>query len=148
MARSIDKSLHITSVTLCPLIGPERLDHWLIMEQMVALQVVMSMSLKNLRDLLISGESITTRLLTLLLSLLVVLLPPNVAGPAIAILHQYAYTGQGKMIHSSTQLEWYKNDVNNRSIKVARGLQHILTNDGYAIKCKRWVALHCPTYLY
>jgi len=54
-------------------------------------------------------------------------------GPAIAILHQYAYTGQGKTIHSSGQLEWYKNDVNDKSIKVSGGLQRILTNDGYAI---------------
>ena len=54
-------------------------------------------------------------------------------GPAIAILHQYAYTGQGKTIHSSGQLEWYKNDVNDKSIKVAGGLQCILTSDGYVI---------------
>ena len=33
-------------------------------------------------------------------------------GPAIAIMHQYAYTGKGKTIHSCGQLEWYKNDVN------------------------------------
>jgi len=43
-------------------------------------------------------------------------------GSVIAILHQYAYTGQGKTIHSSGQLEWYKNDVNDKSIKVAGGL--------------------------
>ncbi len=54
-------------------------------------------------------------------------------GPAITILHQYAYTRQGKTIHSSGQLEWYKNDVNNKSIKVAGGLQCILTNNGYVI---------------
>jgi len=54
-------------------------------------------------------------------------------GPAIVILHQYAYTGQGKTIHSSAQLEWYKNDVNDKSMKVAGGLQRILTNDGYVI---------------
>ncbi len=54
-------------------------------------------------------------------------------GPAIAILHQYTYTGQGKSIHSSGQLEWYKNNVNDKSIKVAGGLQCILTNDGYII---------------
>jgi len=29
-------------------------------------------------------------------------------GPTIVILHQYAYTGQGKTIHSSAQLKWYK----------------------------------------
>jgi len=54
-------------------------------------------------------------------------------GPVVAILHQYAYTGQGKTIHSSGQLEWYKNDVNDKSIKVSGGMQHILTNDGYVI---------------
>jgi len=58
---------------------------------------------------------------------------PTQYGPIIAILHQYAYTGQGKTIHSSGQLEWYKNDVNDKSIKVAGGLQCILTNDGYVI---------------
>jgi len=54
-------------------------------------------------------------------------------GPVIAILYQYAYTGQGKTIHSSGQLEWYKNDMNDKSIKVAGGMQCILTNDGYVI---------------
>jgi len=54
-------------------------------------------------------------------------------GPAIAIMHQYAYTGQGKTIHSSGQLEWYKNNVNDKSIKVAGGLQCILNFDGYVI---------------
>ena len=48
-------------------------------------------------------------------------------GPAIAIMHQYAYTGKGKTIHSCGQLEWYKNDVNDKSIKVQGGLQCILT---------------------
>ncbi len=36
----------------------------------------------------------------------------------IAILHWYAYTGLGTSIHSPSQLEWYKNDVNDHSIKV------------------------------
>jgi len=54
-------------------------------------------------------------------------------GPIVAILHQYAYTGQGKTIHSSGQLEWYKNDVNDKSIKVSGGMQCILTNNGYVI---------------
>ncbi len=49
-------------------------------------------------------------------------------GPVIAILHQYAYTGQ-----ASGQLEWYKNDMNDKSIKVAGGMQCIQTNDGYVI---------------
>jgi len=38
-----------------------------------------------------------------------------------------------KTILSSAQLEWYKNDVNDKSMKVARGLQCILTNDRYVI---------------
>jgi hypothetical protein len=51
--------------------------------------------------------------------------------PVIAILHQYAYVGDGKIIHSSAQLEWYKNDVNDRSMKVTDGLQRIKTLEGY-----------------
>jgi hypothetical protein len=51
-------------------------------------------------------------------------------GPVIAILNQYAYVGRGRSIHSSCQLEWYKNEVNDRSIKVG-GLQQITTLDGY-----------------
>ena len=54
-------------------------------------------------------------------------------GPVIAILPQYAYLGSGKTIHSATQLEYYQNDVNDQSIKVAGGLQCILTLDGYII---------------
>jgi hypothetical protein len=54
-------------------------------------------------------------------------------GPVIAVMHQYAYTGKGKTIHSCGQLEWYKNDVNDKSIKVPGSLQRIQTNDGYAI---------------
>jgi hypothetical protein len=54
-------------------------------------------------------------------------------GPVIAIMHQYVYTGKGKTIHSCGQLEWYKNDVNDKSIKVPGGLQRIQTNDSYAI---------------
>jgi hypothetical protein len=44
-----------------------------------------------------------------------------------------SYTGKGKTIHSCGQLEWYKNDVNDKSIKVPGGLQRIQINDGYAI---------------
>jgi hypothetical protein len=31
-------------------------------------------------------------------------------GPVIAIMHQYAYTGKGKTIHSCGQLEWYSQE--------------------------------------
>jgi hypothetical protein len=39
-------------------------------------------------------------------------------GEVIAIMHQYAYTGKGGTIHSSGQLEWCGNDVNDCSIKI------------------------------
>jgi hypothetical protein len=54
-------------------------------------------------------------------------------GPAIVILNQYAYIEKGKTLHSSGQLEWFGQDVNERSVKVANGLQRILTLDGYVI---------------
>ena len=52
-------------------------------------------------------------------------------GPVIVIMHWYAYLGKGKTIHSCGQLEWFKNDVNDKSIKISGGLQRITTNDGY-----------------
>ena len=53
-------------------------------------------------------------------------------GPIIAIMHQYALLGKGTSIHSPGQLEWFKNEVNDRSIKTG-GLQCITTLDGYII---------------
>jgi hypothetical protein len=54
-------------------------------------------------------------------------------GEVIAIMHQYAYTGRGGTIHSSGQLEWCGNDVNDRSIKIDGGRQRLTTPDGYVI---------------
>ena len=54
-------------------------------------------------------------------------------GEVIAIMHQYAYTGKGGTIHSSGQLEWCGNDVNDRSIKIEGGRQRLTTPDGYVI---------------
>ena len=51
-------------------------------------------------------------------------------GDVIIILRQYAYHGLGRTIHSAGQLEWYKNRVEDRSMKV-NGIQCIFTNDGY-----------------
>jgi hypothetical protein len=62
-------------------------------------------------------------------------------GPVIAILHQYAHVGDGKTIHSSAQLEWYKNDVNDHSMKVADGLQRITTVEGYVHPITIWNGL-------
>ena len=53
-------------------------------------------------------------------------------GSVICIFHQYAIIGTGKTIHSSGQIEHFKNHVDDRSMKVG-GLQHIRTNDNYTI---------------
>jgi hypothetical protein len=45
----------------------------------------------------------------------------------IAIMHQYALLGKYASIHSPSQLEWYKNDVNDKSVHVPGGLQCITT---------------------
>jgi hypothetical protein len=44
-------------------------------------------------------------------------------GEVIAIMHQYAYTGRGGTIHSSGQLKWCGNDINDHSIKIEGGRQ-------------------------
>jgi hypothetical protein len=44
-------------------------------------------------------------------------------GEVIAIMHQYAYTGKGGTIHSSGQLKWCGNNVNDHSIKIDGGRQ-------------------------
>ena len=48
-------------------------------------------------------------------------------------MHQYAYHGKGKTIHSSVQVENYGNDVNDKSLKVRGGTQCLATLDGCAI---------------
>jgi len=53
-------------------------------------------------------------------------------GEVILILRNYAYHGQNRTLHSSGQLEWYKNKVYDGSIK-AGGRQVIKTLDGYYI---------------
>jgi hypothetical protein len=54
-------------------------------------------------------------------------------GYVIAIMHQYTLLNKGSTIHSLCQLEWYKNDVNDKSINVPGGVQRIQTLDGYII---------------
>ena len=53
-------------------------------------------------------------------------------GPVIVIMRQYAYHGQGRTIHSSAQVEHFKNKVDDRSMKVG-GTQCIRTNDGFVL---------------
>jgi len=58
-------------------------------------------------------------------------------------MHQYAYLGKGKIIHSSGQIVYYKNAVDDKSSKVG-GKQHIVTLDGYIIllNIQEWASLH------
>ena len=53
-------------------------------------------------------------------------------GEAIVILRQYAYLGKGKTIHSSGQIEYHHNKVDDRSMVVG-GSQCIRTHDGKVI---------------
>jgi hypothetical protein len=53
-------------------------------------------------------------------------------GPIVVIMHQYAHLGKGKTIHSSAQLEYYHNCVQDCSCTVG-GNQHIVTLDDYII---------------
>jgi hypothetical protein len=53
-------------------------------------------------------------------------------GDVIIIMHRYAWTMKGKTIHSSGQLEWYKQDVDDKSRRVG-GKQWIKAIDGYYI---------------
>ena len=54
------------------------------------------------------------------------------------IMNEYAYYGKGHTIHSSGQIEWHKNKVDDKSVKVG-GSQCITTLDGYSfpLKCTR-----------
>ena len=51
------------------------------------------------------------------------------------IMNEYAYYGKGHTIHSAGQIEWHKNLVDDKSVKVG-GKQYITTLDGYAFPLK------------
>ena len=53
-------------------------------------------------------------------------------GKVIGIFHEYAYLGKGSSIHSSGQLELFKTNVDEKSVKVG-GSQLITTLDGYSV---------------
>ena len=53
-------------------------------------------------------------------------------GMVNLIINEYACYGIGHTIHSSGQIEWFKNSVDDRSVHVG-GKQRICTIDGYAI---------------
>ena len=52
-------------------------------------------------------------------------------GKVIGIFNEYTYLGKGSSIHSSGQLEWFKTNVDEKSVKVG-GTQLITTLDGYS----------------
>ena len=53
-------------------------------------------------------------------------------GKVIGIFNEYAYLGKGSSIHSSGQLEWFKTNVDEKSVRVG-GTQLITTLDGYSV---------------
>ena len=53
-------------------------------------------------------------------------------GKVIGIFNEYAYLRKGSSIHSSGQLEWFKTNVDEKSVKVG-GTQLITTLDGYSV---------------
>ena len=53
-------------------------------------------------------------------------------GMVNLIMNEYAYYGRGHSIHSSGQLEWYTNTVDDKSVQVG-GQQRIVTIDGYSM---------------
>ena len=58
-------------------------------------------------------------------------------GKVILILHEYAYYGGGNTIHSSGQIEWFKNTCDDKSFHVG-GKQVTTFLDGYAtpLQCR------------
>jgi hypothetical protein len=63
--------------------------------------------------------------------------------PVIGIFNQYAFLNKGSSIQSPCQFEWYKNDVNDKSVLVPGGLQCIPTLDGYIIPLSIQDGLTC-----
>ena len=57
---------------------------------------------------------------------------PTQDGEVIAIMHNYAYTGRGKSIHSPAQMEWFGHDVQEQSVRTG-GLQRIKTSCGHYV---------------
>ena len=53
-------------------------------------------------------------------------------GKVIGIFNEYACLGKGSSIHSSGQLEWFKTNVDEKSVKVG-GTQLVTTLDGYSV---------------
>ena len=59
-------------------------------------------------------------------------------GKVVGIFNEYAYLGKGSSIHSSGQLEWFKTNVDEKSVKVG-GTQLITTLDILSLSSSRMV---------
>ena len=53
-------------------------------------------------------------------------------GMVNLIMNEYAYYGRGHSIHSSGEIEWYTNSVDDKSVQVG-GQQRIVTINGYSM---------------
>ena len=56
----------------------------------------------------------------------------QIFGIVNLIVNEYAFYGRGHSIHSSGQIEWYTNTVDDKSVQVGRQ-QRIVTIDGYSM---------------
>ena len=61
------------------------------------------------------------------------------------IMNEYAYYGKGHTIHSSGQIEWHKNTVDDKSVKVG-GSQCITTLDGDEFPFEMHRQSHVPQH--
>ena len=66
----------------------------------------------------------------------------SVVQEIIIILNQYTYYDKGKTIHSAGQIEYFRNLVDDWSIKV-KEKQNIITNDRFKIPIIIKDSLHC-----
>ena len=61
----------------------------------------------------------------------VVALDHSQAGIGIIIMHQFVYHGKGKRNNYYMKIEWYKNDLNEKSLQLNGFEQQIFTHEGY-----------------
>ena len=53
--------------------------------------------------------------------------------PVIIIMNHYVYHIKGNTIHYSFHIEWYKNDVHDKTTKVNVSEKRIITHEGYIL---------------
>jgi hypothetical protein len=94
----------------------------------VVLLVVMYVSYSKQTVLLIYGAYITT--IVQILRLVQSMASFRHTNDPLLV---FALLNKGSSIHSPCQFEWYRNDVNDKSVFIPGGLQRIQTLDGYII---------------